>query len=254
MAEKKPTYIDYEKISDDVLSMGSKLILRMNVSLARKSVNGERQLFHREYRYESSKYSGDVEKLITIRRSFDYYMTLEKTDNKDQGIMIRVQDIILLRNLVDKTLDWFDMANQVFGLKGNKLIVYKRPDPLVITGLAGNKWIKFEPVVIEYDTGDTLPGCRITLSDANVYCDVNLDKMFGLSYSLHTVNMYMSAQNLVTYFGKPDFGTNLYEFEKYDYLDDNAPPQDKLGDIKNNRQIPNTKQNKSFFDKMNDLL
>ena len=39
-------YIDYEKITDDLYIIGQNLILRFNVSLAKKMNNGDRYHFH----------------------------------------------------------------------------------------------------------------------------------------------------------------------------------------------------------------
>ena len=43
-------YIDYDKLSDDVLYLGSNLFLRMNVSLSNKGDQDQRYHFHKEYR------------------------------------------------------------------------------------------------------------------------------------------------------------------------------------------------------------
>lgn len=73
-------YIDYDKLSDDVLYLGSNLFLRMNVSLSNKGDQDQRYHFHKEYRYDS-KYTSSG-KLLSIKRSFSYYLSLDKTDTK----------------------------------------------------------------------------------------------------------------------------------------------------------------------------
>ena len=60
--------------------------------------------------------------------------------------------------------------------------------------------------------------------------------------------MYQSAQLLVNYLGRPNFGMNLYEIEDNVYLKEQ---EGKIENAKANRTIPS--QKKSFFDSM-DLM
>lgn len=236
-------YIDYDKLSDDVLYLGSKLFLRMNVSLSSKGDQDQRYHFHKEYKYDS-KYATD--KLMSIKRSFDYFLSLEKIDCK-VSIMIRSQDMILFKVKLEQVSKWFE--TDTFGLKGKELIVIKKRQPILLEGLALNKYIQFDPIVITWEnTGEQTPGVRVTLGDPSIFADITVDKFFGLVYTISTFNMYQSAQILVNYLGRPSFGMNSYEIEDNSYLNDK---QDKLEGAKINRTIP--KKNRSFFDKMDDL-
>ena len=237
---------DYDKISDDVLYLGSKTYLRMNVLLSNKFDKDNvprRESFHKEFRYDS-KYSN--RKLITIRRSFSYHLSIDKTDSR-VSINIRPQDIILLRSKLKMVSSWFD--DGTFGSKNNQLIVYKQRQPIVIQGLLFNNYIQFDPVAIIWEqTGSQEPGVRMTLSDPNEFIDIPVDKFFGLMYVIQTINMYESAQLLINYIQRPEYGTNMYEFEESNFLRD-QPERDMVG--VDNRQIPT--QKKSFFDKIDEM-
>lgn len=237
-------YIDYDKLSDDVLYLGSNLFLRMNVSLSNKGDQDQRYHFHREYRYDS-KYTSNG-KLLSIKRSFTYYLSLDKTDTK-MNIMIRPQDMILFKKILDKVSNWF--SDNTFTIKGREVAIRNRKEPIVLPGLAQHRYIQFDPVVVVWEnTGDQTPGVRITLGDPSIYADISVDKLFGLIYTIDTFNMYGSAQSLVNYLGRPNFGMNLYEIEENVYLKEQ---EGKIENAKQNRTIPS--QKKSFFDSM-DLM
>lgn len=236
---------DYDKISDDIIYLGSKLYLRMNVSLSNKyEKDGSfyRQPFHKEFKYDS-KYSQN--KLITVRRSFDYFLTFDKVDTKI-SISIRVQDMILLRTKLEQVSSWFN--DDTFAIKNNQMIVYKSKQPIIIDQLLFDKFIQFDPIVIIWEqTGQQQPGVRITIGDQNIsdFSDITIDKFFGLLYIIQTINMYQSAQILINYLQRPDFGTNLYEFEENSFLQE-SKEKDMSG--VNNRQIGQNTKKRSFFD------
>lgn len=237
-------YIDYDKLSDDVLYLGSNLFLRMNVSLSNKGDQDQRYHFHKEYRYDS-KYTSNG-KLLSIKRSFNYYLSLDKTDTK-MNIMIRPQDMILFKMNLEQVSKWF--SDNTFGTKGREVILRNRKESIVLPGLAQQRYIQFDPVVVVWEnTGDQTPGVRVTLGDPSIYADISVDKLFALLYTISNFNMYESAQLLVNYLGRPNFGMNLYEIEDNIYLKEQ---EGKIENAKNNRTIPS--QKKSFFDSM-DLM
>lgn len=242
-------YDDYDKISDDVVYLGSKLFLRMTVVLSNKyEKDGQyyREPIHKEYRY-ASKYSSS--KLVTIKRSsFEYYLSLDKIDTK-ASIWIRVQDMITIRSKLNEVLSWF--TDDTFAIKGGSLIVYKRKPSIIIKKLMFDKYLQFDPVVIVWEnTGDQVQGVRITLGDPNEYVDLPISKVNALVYSLQTINMYESAQLLLNYVGRPENGTNLVEFEENSMLTLAEQPEKNMTGV-NNRTIG--KQKKSFFDKLDEI-
>lgn len=244
----------YDRLSDDLLFLGNNTVVRFNVSLARvNNKNGTRMSYHREYIYPSNKYE-DYNKQATIRRSFDYYITIEKLDAREASVMIRVQDILLLRTKLHEVLNWFN--DRTFGIRQNKLYVMSRPRSIIIDNLPDNKYIMFDPVVIEWEnTGDQQQGIRMTLTESNIYTDIPIDRFYGFVYTMDSINMYESAQLMINYFGRPDFGTNLMEFENNNYLMDQTPEQlepERVA-VKNRQPANINLRPKSFFDKIDEL-
>lgn len=205
----------YDKISDDIYYMGKNTILKFNVSLSR-NIDNMRSYFHKEFEY-NSKYA-NANTLVSIRRQFDFYLSIENVkideiSNEKAFILIGITEIMIFKYKLKDAIKWFrDKEFQdIYGYKNGKLIMTKRLNPIVIGNLPMNKYISMEPVVC--DTGDDrVAGVRVYLSSENNYVDMTVDRFMGLYYIIDTINMYESAQLMVNYLGKPDYGTNRYSF------------------------------------------
>lgn len=233
-------YEKYDKISDSVLFLGQSTTLRFNVKLSKiNSNNNGRYHFHREYKYYNDNY-GD---LYSIKRDFDYYFTIEKIDrsyNTMHSVMIRVQDIMLFKYKIQEILRWFN--DDTFFIKNGKLMIHKR-EPIIVDGLACMQYLQFEPIVIEYDNS-IVQGIRMTISDPEVFTDINIQNFYALAYTIDTFNMYQAALSIVNYLGRPEFGTNLYN------VTDEESNSKNDGNVSGkNRQIGvYSDRKKSFFD------
>lgn len=228
--------IDYEKITDDVYYLGGGIYLRLNVILAKKTKDGNRRHFVSNYKY-ASKYV-DKGKVITMRRSFDYYLTLDNKFDSTHNVMIRVQNMILFKSKIKEATKWFSDSN-VFGIRKNRLVILKR-ETISITDLPAGKFIKLEPVVIDYDDNTQKPGIRVTLSDSNVFSDMSIENFYGLVYLVDTFNMYQSSQLLVASIGVIEEPRTV-DFEE-------EPEDDFIPETKATEGRKPRGMRKSFFD------
>lgn len=239
----------YDKLTDDLCYLGNNTVLRMNVSLSKYSDIYGRMHYHKEYQYRSKS----NEPLITMRRSFEYYLTIENLKQTDIGekqyIKIGVNDILLLRSTLKNVIRWFTDKEfeNLFVRSNGKIIMYGRPEPLIITGLQMQKSLIFEPIVIDFN-GEYDTGVRMYLSSTSNYVDMRLNSFMGFVYLIDTINLYESAQILINYLQRPEFGTNLYSFNSDRDIVEETEPEPI---IKENRTIP--KKNASYFDKMRSL-
>lgn len=248
--------VDYDKISDDLCMLGFNTVLRFNVILSKSTQDGKRYHFHHEYEYDTNKYT-DTKNLITIRRQFDYYLSIENFRQNEFGqkefIMIRIQDILYVREQLKKATEWFrssEYAN-LYGMKGNMTILLRTVEPIHILGLAGDKYISLEPCVISYEEGKSISGIRMFLSSNNNYIDMSVDKFMGVVYLIDSINMYESAQLLINYLQRPEYGTNLHSFGNNKNV---SEVEEGCIEVKTeSRRIENNKKQKSFFDKMDSL-
>ena len=240
------SYTDYDRISDDIyfLGGGGKLILRMHVGLGKKMTDGTRRHYYHEYSYDS-KYN-DVGQVVSMRRSYDYYMTLESMDDKLSAVMIRPQDMILLRSRLSDILNWF--SGSVFGMKKGRLIINGRPTTIKIDGFPDKKSISFDPVVIDWEDETQSMGIRITLTDST-FSDVTIDKFYGFVYIINSMNMIESAQLMLAYMGMPEYGTNRYEVDTGYTLNKEIVEPNNV--IKERQFKP--KGGKSYFDRIDNM-
>ena len=240
----------YEKLVDDIYYLGNNVILRMNVTLAKKSEDGRRYYYHNEFMYKSNKYI-DINELITLRRSFEYFLTLENIkyiNGEKESIMIRVQDIINIRYNLNIVYQWFisKKYKNLFAYSKGNLIMLERVEPVIISGLALDKKIIIEPTIIQYDN-DVYEGVRLFLNSNTNYIDIKVDRFMGFYYIINTIDMYQSAQLLLNYNGRPDFGNNIISFNN-EYYDEYGSVE-----VKQDRQIANKLRKKSFFEKIDDI-
>ena len=232
-------YLMYDRISDIVMWIGKDTVLRFNVVLSRKNPEyNNRYHFHREYGY-NTQYG----ELYSIKRCIDYYLTIEKSDkdnpNYNTNVMIRVQDIMLLKYKLHDVAQWF--SDDTFVIKNEKLIVHKK-QPIIVDGLPCNQYLQFEPIIITNENSIT-QGIRMSIGRLDNYVDISIQNFYALFYTIDTFNMYQSAITLVNYLGRPEFGTNLY------MMDDSYQDEKHSGGINGkNRQIGTYNNKKSFFD------
>lgn len=246
-------FLDYDKITDLIYELGQKTILELVVSLSRKNETTlDRYHFHREFKYDS-KYSS--RKMISIKRSFDYYLLLSKSDIKESGVMIRVQDLYLVISRFQEALKWFETAG-IFSIKAGTKDMYikTKQQSILIPNLAAGKYIQLDPVVIVWEnTGEQIQGIRLTLGHPSVFTDVPINKFYGLVYILTNLDIYGAAQNMVNYLQRPEYGTNIKEFENNSFLETPQEKDTMTENLKDNRQIPVRGKPRTYFDKIDEL-
>lgn len=235
----------YEKITDDIMIIANRVLLRMNVSLAFYNNENKRTTFHREVEYYSQKANSN---LINIKRNFDYYLTIEHVINKDY-IRIGITDIMKLRHALDEAYKFFTdpKYENLYVKTDGELILYMNVNPIVLTGLSMDKYLKFEPCVYLDFRGETQRGLRMYLSSDSSYCDISLNRLEAFMYIINTINLFESAQMMINYFGRPELGHNLYSY--------NIEPEDDVElnfEGKDNRKVTSNK-NVSYFDKMKNI-
>jgi hypothetical protein len=177
----------------------------MVVKLATKNKEGNRYHFHREFKYNTTY--NDKREAITIRRSFEYYISIDSLEYKD-SIMITVRDILLLRASLAEVYKWF--YDKTFAMKNKKMVILEKKKPVVVDGLMGGKYLIFEPIVYTDWEEKQSKGIRITLGSPDVYTDIPVNIFAGFMYLMNSIDMYMAAQNLINYLGHPKFGTSLF--------------------------------------------
>lgn len=238
-------YGKYEKISDNIMIIANRVILKMNVGLSYYINENKRINFHREVEYYSQKANKN---LINIKRQFDYYLSIEHTETKD-FIRIGITDIIKLRYALDEAYKFFTdpKYSNIYAKKDGELIMLSRPSPIIISGLSMDKYLQFEPSIFVNFRGESERGLRMFLSSSNTYCDISINRLEGFKYIIDSINLFEAAQNMINYIERPECGYNLYTF--------NTEPDNMDRDFEGQegRKVENKKSNLSYFDKMKSL-
>lgn len=239
----------YEKISDDLCHLGYGFKLKFNVILGNKSQNNTKIPFHNEYKYSSNKYVNQ-NNLITIKRKFDYYLSIESSYNDvNTFIMIRQQDMIYFKMNLHKVYTWFMSSeyNNMYAFDKGKLVLARKVEPVYIKGLCSDNFIIIEPTVLTYNSID-IEGITFILSDITSF-NMTIDKFMELYYIIDNFNMYLSAQLLINYMSSPIIGENQsvmsedFNDNNIDFVDPGFKGANREPYIVNNKKL-------SFFDKM----
>ena len=59
------------------------------------------------------------------------------------------------------------------------------------------------------EKGAYVPGVRIVLDNSNSF-DMNMNSFYEFYYIIGSIDMYTAANTIMAYFGRPDFGTNMW--------------------------------------------
>lgn len=215
--EKVVSFIDYEKISDTMMYLGNNVYLRFNIRLAKKGIDGKRYHFHKEYQYPSNYINQND--IITIKRDFEYYISIENVKEKDLDFfcMITISDILLLRATLNNVSHWLDGTIKTYGIKNGKLVILGKHDNISMP-LVTNKILKFEPIVITNINDEQSQGIRLYID--NVATDIPANTFMGFVYLMNTIDMFSSAQIMLNYISGDNFtGRNTISFSNSEQED-----------------------------------
>lgn len=205
---KVPIWYEYDKITDDLMFLGNGGMIQMVVQLSNKDKNGVRTSFHHEYAY-----SKNGERLNSIKRTYRFFLSIIKPYDK-ASVMVTVNDIFLFREKIKKACEWF--SDGTFVVKNHELRLINASKKIaIVSGLAENKWVTFNPVIIIKEDETQIMGIRLNLYDTS-FIDINIDNFYGMRYLFETVDMFGLASSMVSYLGRPEFGTNMTSFRVED--------------------------------------
>lgn len=251
-------YEQYDKISDDLMILGINTVLKFTVSLTKYNDRYGRMYSHKEFEYTSRTSSSPV---VTIKRSFDYYVSIENIKNVEdvpkEFILIGINDMYMIREHLSQVSLWFTdkKYSKLFAKKNGELILSADVDPIIISNLPMNKYLKFTPII--YNRLDNYQtGIRMYINSDTNYVDMPISRFMGFLYTINTLDMYNCAQNMLNYIQRPEPGFNLTSFASENgFRNEFDTESDKSANTYNKvtRTIPVKSNNTSFFNKIIDL-
>jgi len=199
-------YTDYDRITDKLMFLSSTITLNFTVTLAKKDKFGNRAHLHYEVEY-SSKFR-DQNMAHSIKRDIVYYFTIDNSNDFGNGLVLRPQDVEILKMLLDQQiLPWFFGNNRVFGIKENKLFIKEYGSP-VTYAQSDYKFISFNPIIFEYEDGKFKEGIRIYLNNQDAFADLDIDKFMQFVNIIKCTDMYNAALTMINYVKMPPYGIN----------------------------------------------
>lgn len=211
----KIAYNDYDRITDKVMWLTNGVTLNFTVDLfyLRASQNSENKIkenFHKEYLYKV-----DGVQRVKIVRDFNYYYTIEASTKDDkQRVRIFSNNIYFVIFSLEQAMKWFvgeDGINFVFSKDSDgKIFIPNHINPIIID-LAFGETMELRPSVLE-NKDEGIIGVNVYLNGSNNAFFIDSNTLFSLMHMLKTCNMYMMAQNMLSYIGRPEFGTNSFNF------------------------------------------
>lgn len=228
LEEKRDYYspleiIKFEKISDDIYHMGKHLMIRICANLAKVN-NGTRYYFYKEFEYQLNHYNK-----VSIKRGFDYYVSIEEVMKPQTGrdkIFIRIgpPEFVGFIELIKDATKWYT-GKKIYGKRGGELVFVTPTIPSkTLSGLPLGISLTLAASIL--DNGKELkPGVQIIIDngkDDPVDFYMTVDNLFGIYGALMNFNMFISAQTMVSSMGIP-LGTNRIDLS--DQSKSNALPQ-----------------------------
>ena len=195
-------FLDYDKISDILMILNDYINLSFNVSLAYRRDDGTRNHFHKEYCYKS-RYI-DKGNVVSLKRHFKYYLSIDIRDDFNNSVMIFPSHIIALRMKLKIVYNWL-----------TTLFKYQ-DDKLIISGTWSDNYLylnqysclKFEPTICEYSDNTYKEGVRIYINNESLFFDLDIDRFMEFYYIIDNIDMYQNAIILLNYL-RPEPGTNI---------------------------------------------
>lgn len=206
------TIENVKKITDDMFTLGPNVVLRFNVECSR-NVGNKTYPFYSEYEYPCD--NGSVKSLVSVKRVYDYYMSIENVKKDDNGnkvfVRIGVTEILLLQQSLAVVASWFSSKKYAnLFVKSNGVLTVCPPVPnAAVTGLPMGKYLEFYPTIIDRGmaNADKFPGIRIYLGDDSAFIDIPVEKFMGFKYIVDKCDMFGYAQNLANAMN-PELGFN----------------------------------------------
>lgn len=196
-------FTDYARITDILLWLDDIHTFNFTVALSKKNKLGNRQFFAFETEYPDGR-----DQLRSIKRTMNFYFTIDNREIFTAGMILRPQDVEYLNRIIaDQILPWFfDPKKNVFKII-NQQLTLKEYTPVVYTQ-SDSKYIVFEPCVITYDNGQYGQGINLKLASSTVQMD--LDKFMGIVNLLKS-DMYSIANSMINYTKIQPYGINTLQ-------------------------------------------
>lgn len=207
MAIQPITFLDYSRISDTYMQFDKNFRLSLVVSMNYKNSQGKVGSSFNEYYYYNDYYNKNM---ISCKRFIDCWYLIEDVTNNSTYVSIYPKDMYIMQKaLTELVLPWFFGDKRIFKLDNNGRLVLRGKYTPVEIPFNDNIFLRFEPIVLDYENGTCKEGIRMTVGSNNYYSDYNINKFLEFYYIIMNNDMYASAQCMINYIKTAPYGLNL---------------------------------------------
>lgn len=201
-------YTDFDKITDTIMFLDNIHTLDFCTRLSGKDKNGYRRFYEFEMQYQSNQFLGtDIGN--SIKRTMNFYYLINNKNMFTGSMILRVNDVYILHTLLtNRVLPWFFSDNRIFKEKNNRLVINGTFNPVEYIKDLQN-WLRFEPIVIEYEDNSYKEGIRMTINTNDDFIDINIDKFLEFYSYLNYQTMYLQSQAQCNYAKIGPHGLNM---------------------------------------------
>lgn len=200
----------YDKVNDVICRLNRGAVtVQFSVVLNKKDKIGKSNNYYHVYEYQSNKYV-NANYARSIRRDFSYYVTV-KTAGSSKALLIKPENMYLLRAGLTKTIEWFttERYKGLFKISNNILVVDRSIEVGTVTiPAAYDKDIKIAPSVININDSVTT-GVKMKFGDEQTI-PVTLEELYAFHYHMMELNMYQAASTIISSLETPELNESNY--------------------------------------------
>ena len=202
------SFLDYDRITDQVLWLSPNLTLNFTVTLSSKDKAGNRRSFMFESEYQS-KYYG-VDKAMSIKRNMNFFYVIDDKSDFGNGLLFRVHDVFFVTQLLEnKVVPWFFGDTRIFEEKDKKLVISGKFEHIIYQPDEYH-YMKIDPIVFTYENGIYQEGVRLEINRSDNIADLSIDKFFDMFYIFKNTDMYGVACAMMNFVKTAPYGVNIY--------------------------------------------
>lgn len=206
-------YSDIETVSDLLLRLNQELSLKMNVRFGHTNMKtNERESYIKGYLIDGQRYP-DNPRVVSIKRDFDYYLSIESWSNRTMYFQMRPVNMISVLNAFNRAYNWL-VNEKLWKYRDNTLYLINEPDEIFIYNLyPKDVTVGIKATVMYDDQGNFCRGIRLTIGDRLNFSDIGMNNFGAMCYILKTLDMYTAACTIVnslpSVYLEPTFVKNL---------------------------------------------
>ncbi len=203
-------FLDYDRITDTLMFFDRYTTLCFMVNLTKKNSKNNKY-YH--YHSEASYYNSYLEKQShSIKRNVDCCFVINDTRDYNNNFIIRPQDIMMLRLLLQNVvIPWYIGNKKVFSFDNNGIMILRGKYNRAEFPISEYSYMNFDPIVLQYDNNQYKEGIRITINQADNYHDIDITKFMEFYYYIMNTDMYNAAIGLMQYIKTKPYNMNSYE-------------------------------------------